>query len=715
MSTLLDAARAGFDGLAVDPSFREAALANLAEWLDNEAVADTLPQLEALVAAGRWDVLLDSFYQVLPFGTGGRRGPVGVGTNRYNLWTLSSSIAGHARFLKARADGDAPLSVVIAYDVRCYQDAREVYRRDLPNPLLGLTSRDFAEIAAGVYAANGVRSYILPRGAGTYVSTPELSFAIRHLGADGGLNISASHNPPDDNGAKIYDAMGGQAVPPADEQLAEEVAGVRAVEAMPYEEALAAGWVQELGPEVHQAYIDANLACSMRRDRRDCHVVFTPLHGTGDRTVAEVLEAAGFRVTLEPSQSTYDGAFPNVPFGIPNPEVPQSMDRAVALAEELGADLVMACDPDADRLGLVVRHEGTWRHMTGNELGTLVVHYALRFRRSTSGRPPIVMKTEVTSSLVARVARARGGRVVGHLLVGFKYIGDGLRRLERVGRFYNVEGDVRDFAVGVEESHGVLVTAEVRDKDAAGAALLLAEAASWQKAQGRTLVDLLEDCFREVGCVTNQLRSLVMRGAEGRARIQAIQASLREHPLRRVGDLRVTAFHDRQDPRGPFGRIRSGTDASSRDVLVFQLGPDARLILRPSGTEPKSKVYVEVVGEPGREPAEDLPRLEARARAIAEDFLLAILDRIDLAPPRWCLAISDIMTLEHKLHFAEELLPGAVARLEAGEGLEPWLERHLAVYGRGARTLVAPGVAAWLASNPVSAAVEQGLRDGFGA
>lgn len=712
MRTLLDSARAGFAGLAVDPAFTAAALINLEAWLANPQVQDTLPQLEALIADARWDVLLDSFYQVLPFGTGGRRGPVGVGTNRYNRWTLATSIQGHARFLREQADPDAALSVVVAYDVRCYQDARGNTRRDLPNPLLGLSSRDFAEIAAGVYAANGVRVHILARGQDTFISTPELSFAIRHLGADGGLNVSASHNPPDDNGAKIYDREGGQAVPPWDEQLADMVAQVAQVDALSYDEAMAGGWITEIGPEVHDAYIQANVDVSLRPDWRDCHVVFTPLHGTGDTTVAHVLAAAGFEVTLEPTQSTHDGAFPNVPFAVPNPEVPQSMDRAVALADALGADLVMSCDPDADRLGLVVRHGDGWRVMTGNELGTLVVRYLLGFRRSRSGRAPIVMKTEVTSSLVARVARHHGAKVVGHLLVGFKYIGDGIRQLERVGHFYNVEGDLGDFAAGIEESHGVLVTHAVRDKDAAGAALLLAEAAAWQKSMGRTLVDLLEDCWREVGAVSNTLRSLVMRGAEGRSRIQAIQDSLRTDPPRMVGTTPVTAFHDRQDPRGPFGRLKSGTDGISRDVLVFELGPDARIILRPSGTEPKSKVYVEVAGAAGRVPSEVLPELEAQARSLGEDFVLTLLERVGLSLPRWALACTDLVAVEHKAHFAQEVLPALLARLADGEDASRWLAASVAPYGKDATDLMAPGVAAWLVDSdldPATAATLRGL------
>ncbi len=705
--SILQRIRAGFDTLDVDESFRSTALENIGRWLESEDLAAYRPQLEGMVEDGKWDLLLDSFYQVIPFGTGGRRGPVGVGPNRINPWTLATSIQGHSTWLaRRRRSGD--LSVVIAYDVRRFQDARGLYRPDLPSPVLGLSSRDFAERAAGVYAANGVRVYMLPRGSGTYVSTPELSFAIRFLGADGGLNISASHNPADDNGAKIYNHLGGQEVPPHDEELAREVAGVTRVAQVSYEEGVERGLILPLGPEVHEAYVEANLARSLRREARSAHVVFTGLHGTGTTTVLEVLRRAGFRVDLEPTQAPFDGSFPEVPFGIPNPEVAQSMDRAVALAEELGADLVMACDPDADRLGLVVRHGGGWRFINGNEMATLVVRYGLRAR--SWPRPPIVIKTEVSSSLIARVARAGGAKVVGHLLVGFKYIGEGLRLLEEVGSFYSVEGQLQDFLAGVEESHGVLVTPEIRDKDAAGGALWLAEAASLAKERGRSLVDELEDCWREVGYVRNTLVSTVMRGATGRSRIRAIQASIRENPPRQIGGLRVTAFHDRADPRGPFGRIRSGTDAASRDVLVFQLGETARVILRPSGTEPKNKVYAEYCGEAGEELEAAVPRVDAACRDLAEAFVQEMLSRVDIHLPRWALRVSGLVAVEQKQHFAEVLMPGLVQRIGRGEPAEGWLDAELAAYGRDARGLVRPGVAAWLELSEPEPRVAAGLR-----
>jgi phosphoglucomutase len=360
-----DEVAAGFAALSVRDEVKAAALRHLRTWSERPEFVAYQPMMTALVDARRWDLLLDSFYQVLPFGTGGRRGPVGVGPNRYNPWTLAASVLGHTSWLRQRIPGK-DLHIVLAYDVRRYRDAGGVYPAGVANPCLGLSSRDFAEIAAGVYAKAGVWTTLLPPGSPTYVSTPELSFAIRHLHADGGLNISASHNPPDDNGGKFYNALGGQEVPPDDETMAKEVEKVTEVSWMDFEEARRAGWVRDYAPEVHAAYIKANLDTSLSPQARGVHVVFTGLHGTGNTTVAEVLTAAGFRVDIEPTQAAHDGSFPEVPFRTPNPEVRASMDRAVSLAKAVGADLVMACDPDADRIGLCARDGDGFRFFNGN-------------------------------------------------------------------------------------------------------------------------------------------------------------------------------------------------------------------------------------------------------------------------------------------------------------------------------------------------------------
>ncbi len=725
VATLLARATAGFSRLAVREETRAQALVHLARWLTEPAFAPYQPAVRAMIRRERWDLLLDSFYQVLPFGTGGRRGPVGIGPNRYNPWTLGASVQGHAIWLTARvrtADPGRdlvarPLRVVLAYDVRRYLDANGAYallaEDGVANPCMGLSSRDFAELAAGVYAANGVRTVILPRPVspdlGTFVSTPELSFAIRHLAADAGLNISASHNPPDDNGGKFYNALGGQEVPPEDERMAQEVDRVGDVAIIPFEEATRRGFVAPYSPAVHDAYVATNQSPSFTHasaaEKAGLHVVFTALHGTGDTTVVEVLRAAGYRVTLEPTQASHDGSFPNVPFRAPNPEVRASMAAGVALAERLSADLVMACDPDADRIGLWARSSpgGEFRFFSGNEIGVLCAEHV--GRNAPNGGPTgrgIVMKTEVTTDLIRRVAEHWGYRTVNHLMVGFKYIGDGIHQLEATGQFAGLSGNVADFALGVEESHGVLVTTAMRDKDAAGAARWLAEmavdeaAGRYSDGVARTLTGALEAIWARHGYVHNELVSTVMRGAAGKATIDAIQASLRADPPARVGEFAVTSFADRADPAGPLGPIRSGTDAASRDVLVFQFGDDARAILRPSGTEPKNKIYIECFGRKDEAIAAARVRVAGVARELALAFTGGMLARVGIVLPAWALRVSDLVAIEQKRDFAEVFVPGLCGRLDAPD-VQAWIDGALRAYGKDGRGLVRDALAAWAA------------------
>ena len=666
----------------------QAVLQGAAAWLEDPATESDRGQLRFLLESGRLDDLVDAFYQVIPFGTGGRRGAVGIGPNRINPQTVCSSVQGHCQYLEKRFPGET-LSVVIAYDVRVFRDSRGVYDPTQPCSVLGLSSRDFAEMAAEVYAGNGVQVYLLSSERDTWVSTPELSFAIRELRAKGGLNLSASHNPPDDNGAKVYNHHGGQEIPPYDEQLVEEVERVSKIHRLSLAEALRTGQVLDLPESLHEAYIAHNLSLSTSASRT-AKIVFTPLHGTADTSVGDVLRRAGFDVIVEPEQVRADGAFPTVPFGAPNPEVPESMDRAVALAQSCGADLVMSCDPDADRLGVVVRTSEGWRPLSGNEIAVLVTEAALRSPRANSRS--LVIRTEVTSSLVSRIAAAHGARVVDHLLVGFKYIGDGIRALEEEGCFAGVHGQASDFLVGVEESHGVLVTDGVRDKDAAGGALLLAEMASEEKDRGRSLVDCLEEIWRTHGQVANVLVSTVMRGAAGRHRIEAIQASLRESPPTSIGGFAVVSSRDHQDPDGVHGPIRSGTDRSSRNVLSYTLENEARVIVRPSGTEPKTKVYAEMtaVGEV------DPSGLSSACSTLAKQFVRDMLLRVGVELPVWTQEMSGLLAVEHRVDFAERVFPELLQRLEQGQDGEDWLKDQIEGYGRDAVRLVAPGVRAWM-------------------
>jgi phosphoglucomutase len=693
----------GFAKLNVGDEDRARALANLDEWLAGAAFSDYRPQLDWMIEAERFEDLLDSFFRVLPFGTGGRRGPVGIGTNRFNPFTLASSVQGHAEFLRRFEPGDAH-SVVVVYDVREFHDLRGIYHKDLPNPVAGVSSRDFARIAAEVYAAMGVRVFFPEAG---FLSTPELSFAIRRLGATGGLNISASHNHPDDNGGKFYNSHGAQHVPPRDEELAELVDAVREIRRMPFDEARAAGWIAPIPDDQHKAYVDLNVSQSLAPRSRGARVVFTPLHGTGGNTVGAVLRAAGFRVEPVAEEMEPDGLFPAVPFRAPNPEVRESMERAMRQAGASGAELVMACDPDADRIGLCARsRDGSYRFFTGNEIAALVSHYKLEKLAELGRLPrkPLLVKTEVTTELLGAIARKFGAVLIGDLLVGFKYHGHVLERIERGD--YPGGFTLADFIAGVEESHGVLVTPEVRDKDAAGAAVLLAELGSELAQRGTTLGEYLDRIYLELGYFANRLTSTVMTGAMGLANIRKIQAALRAKPPAELAGLRVVEAIDHQDESGPLGPIVSQTDAASRDVLVFRLEGGARAILRPSGTEPKNKAYVEAplpplgVGAGAAALARQREEGDRRTLEIADALSQQMLRVIGVDLPRYALRVSGLVSLDKREDFAHRFVPALVARASekpADGPLREWIDRELSSYGKDARGLTADAIRAYLA------------------
>lgn len=635
---LLTAARQGFAGIAADPALKDKALANLADWLTKPEYAAYRPQLEWLVGAGKWSVLLDSFYQLMPFGTGGRRGAVGIGPNRMNLWTLGASVQGHCLYLRERFPGVEPVSVVLAYDVRQFEDKRGVYSPALPNPVLHLSSKAFCHYAAGVYAANGIHSHILPADSPRYTPTPELSFTIRHLKAHGGLNMTASHNPPDDNGSKFYDERGAQPVPPEDQIMSEFVDQVTVVKHLPWADAVRSGKVHFLDDAPHRAYVELCRKESLVPPPKfdEFRVVFTPLHGVGGMCAGEVLEAQGFRPIAVPEQATPDGQFPNVT-KTPNPEVPECMDRAEAKAREVGADLVLATDPDADRIGGMTctsaDGRGDYRPITGNEIAALLTHFKLSqlARRGSLPDAPIVVTTEVTTGQITRIGRHFGCQVVSDLLVGFKYHADVLWQLESTGQYGDVRGTPADFVIATEESHGVMATAELRDKDSACAALLMAEAALDQKRQGRTLLDYLDSLSRQFGYYRNELLNLVMTGLEGKQDMARMLDALRTNPPAEIGGLRVNRFEDLRDENGRLGPFKGDTDRAARNFLVFRLGGadglTAKVSLRPSGTEPKAKAYIEVASDPrpATMPEADWEavkaRVDAQVQRLATDFL----------------------------------------------------------------------------------------------
>lgn len=701
----------GFADLTVADEAKQTAQRHLTQWLTAATFASYQPQLTWLVEQENWSLLLDSFYRVIPFGTGGRRGAVGIGTNRFNTWTLASSVQGHALYLRERYP-QQDIAVVIAYDVREFRDLRGHYHPQLPNPLLGMTSRDFAQVAAGVYVANGIRVYMLPEQTTTYISTPELSYSIRALQATAGLNISASHNHPDDNGGKFYNDRGGQEVPPHDEAMAAYVERVTQVDTLNFAAARATGKITWIDPGIHQQYIALNRRQSLHATARQARLVFTPLHGTAYTTVGVVLREAGFEVWPVVAQSTPDGMFPTVPYRAPNPEVPESMQLGIELASELEADAVLACDPDADRLGVCSRTpEGTYRFLTGNEIAVLVTHYKLEQLQRLGRLParPCVIKTEVTTNLLRPITDAFAGVLIGDLLVGFKYHADVLEQLQRSGRFGTIQATMQDFIIGVEESHGILVTSEIRDKDAAGAALLLAELASLQRQRGATLVEYLDDIYARYGYYANLGTSMVMTGAEGTANIQTIQQTLRQCPPTRLAEWNVTHVIDHWNEAGRYGPFRSETDRASRNVLVCTLENGARVIIRPSGTEPKNKIYIEVPTPPlgaraGRDAlAHQKAEADAAAQRIADDFTRQMLAIIGVQLPDYGLRISGLVALDKRLDFVERFIPGLTTQCQewiqgsrTREEVSQWIDTHLDSYGKDARGLVREAMTAYV-------------------
>ena len=631
----------GFATVNVDQSIKDKALRYLEHWLTGAEFAPYHPQIGWLIQEKQWAGLLDRFYQILPFGTGGRRGAVGIGPNRMNPWTLSASVQGHCEYLRERFPDAAKLFVVLAFDVRRFQDARKQYHPQLPNPVLGISSKDLARIACGVYAANAIGSYILPADSQRYMATPELSHAIRHYGAHGGLNISASHNPPDDNGGKFYDERGGQPVPPDDQIMADLVDQVAAIKSMAWPDALRSGMVLPIEESVHRAYIDLNARQGLLGPAKpnEFTVIYTPLHGVGSWTVKELLEKQRFRVVPVTEQMTPDGMFPHVKS--PNPEVPASMDGAVALAANTpAAELILSTDPDADRLGGMTKtRDGAWRLLTGNEIVALVTHFKLAQVAQQGRMPPspIVVKTDVTTGLVSRIARQFGCQVVDDLLVGFKYIGDVIHHLEKEGRYGDVAGTPDDFLLGCEESHGILVTPHIRDKDAAGGALLLAELALYQKRRGLTVLDYLEQLWREFGYFHNRVESLVMTGILGRKQMLEMLNALRNSPPAAIAGLPVTHFEDLQREDCRFGPLQGETDRASRNVLSFQLGEQARVVLRPSGTEPKAKAYIEACSSPcpprmsPEQWHEQCIKVEDQGQQLGKEFVRLALARVGQA------------------------------------------------------------------------------------
>ncbi|WP_313996972.1 phospho-sugar mutase [uncultured Paenibacillus sp.] len=550
-------------------------------WME-DALIDEATKKELAGIAGDEKEIADRFYKELEFGTGGLRGVMGAGTNRMNAFTVGKATQGLADWLLGRKDKP---SVVIAHDSRNH-------------------SPEFSLVAASVLAANGITAYLWT----SLRPTPQLSYAVRALGADGGIVVTASHNPPEYNGYKVYGADGGQLVPADAEQVIasiQRVASFADVRRMPQEEAEAKGLIRWLGDKEDQAYVDAVAAESLNPELLKggagdaLTVVYTPLHGAGNMPVRNVLAQAGFgNVIAVPEQERPDGYFPTVKS--PNPEERDAFALALELARKHDADIVIGTDPDCDRMGAVVKNrEGEYVVLSGNQSGALMVHYLLSQRKERGTLPSdgVVVKTIVTSEMGADIAVHHGAEVV-NTLTGFKYIGEKMTEYERTGS--------PTFLFGYEESYGYLAGTYARDKDAVIASMLICEAAAYYKSKGKTLYEVLLELYEQFGTYLEHLESRTLKGIDGVRQIGAIMEDWRGNPPADVAGVKVERMLD----------YSRGLDGLPREnVLKFILADGSWFCLRPSGTEPKIKVYFAVRGDSQEEAARAIVKLTGEVMA----------------------------------------------------------------------------------------------------
>jgi len=537
------------------------------KWLTDSGI-DQATKDELLAIKGNEREIEDRFFKELEFGTGGLRGVLGAGSNRLNIYTIRKATQGLANYILKSDEYNPDMGVAIAHDSR-------------------RMSPEFTLEAALVFNANGIKTYVFD----SLRPTPLLSFAVRHLGCIAGIVITASHNPPEYNGYKVYWSDGGQCTYPRDNEIITEVNNVTdfsMVKTMKHAEAVSKGLFNIVPASVDDKYIDNIRACLHNPSiipESDIKIVFTPLHGAGNIAVRRALKESGFKhVHVVPEQEKPDGEFPTVQS--PNPEDSAAYTLALELAQQLDADIIIATDPDADRVGVAVKHDGEHVILTGNMVGAILTEYVLSQMQSAGSLPqnPTIISTIVSTDITKKIAKSYGAAYMD-VLTGFKYIGEKMNEFEASGS--------HDYVLGFEESYGYLVGTYARDKDAVVASLLICEAVAYYRQQGLTLYDILLNLYKKHGLHAELTTSLTMKGTEGLQDIRRIMEGLRTSPPQSLNGSALAESRDYQS--GIIKNMSSGREESTNlpvsDVLYFAMEDGSWACVRPSGTEPKIKLY----------------------------------------------------------------------------------------------------------------------------
>lgn len=558
------------------------------EYWCTSPIFDDATKSELKSLEGNEDEIFDRFYRELEFGTGGLRGVIGAGTNRMNFYTVGKATQGLANFINKQ--GAAAKGVAIAFDSR-------------------RMSHEFADTAACVLAANGIKAYIFD----SLRPTPELSFALRTLGCTAGIVVTASHNPPEYNGYKVYWEDGAQITAPKDAQIIGEVNAIKdyaEIKKMTTEEAKAAGLYEVIGKEIDDKYMEALKKLvlhpeAIKQMASSLKIVYTPLHGTGNVPVRRVLKELGFeQVTVVPEQELPDGNFPTVSY--PNPEDKKAFALALDLAKKVDADLVLATDPDADRLGVYAKDTktGEYKVFTGNMSGMLICEYEMSQKKALGILPDngALVTTIVSSNMAQAVAKEYGMKFI-ECLTGFKYIGEQIKFFEQTGS--------NEYVFGFEESYGCLVGTHARDKDAVVAVMALCEAAAYYKTQGITLWDQMLNIYNKYGYYKEDLFTMTFKGADGAKKMQDMMDAYRKNTPKQVGAYKVLRLRDYKND--VITDLATGetvpTGLPKSNVLYFELENDAWFCVRPSGTEPKIKFYAGIKGTSLEDSAKKLDEL----------------------------------------------------------------------------------------------------------